>query len=52
MKTKPMYNGENLPRNVLINQCILVDVIFPDHFGQFLTMYTAFISMTGATDTW
>lgn len=51
MKMKPMYIVENFPGNILNNQCILVDVIFPNHFGQFPTMYICLISMACATDT-
>ena len=51
MKMKPMHMVENLSGNVLINQWILDDVIFPNHFGQFPTMYTCLISMASATDT-
>ena len=40
MKMKPMHIVENLPGNVLINQWILVDVIFPNHFGQFNSDFT------------
>ena len=36
---------------MLINQRILVDVIFLHHFGQFPTMYTSHISMVQATNT-
>ena len=51
MIMKPMYVVENLPGNILVNQWILVDVIFPNHSGQFPTMYTCLISMASATDT-
>ena len=51
MMMKPMYVVENLPGNILVNQWILVDVIFPNHFDQFPKMYTCFISMASATDT-
>ena len=51
MKMKPMYIVENFPGNILNNQCILVDVIFPNHFGQFPTMYICLTSMARATDT-
>ena len=35
---------------MLINQRILVDVIFLHHFGQFPTMYTSHISMVQVTN--
>ena len=31
MKIKPIYIVENLLRNILINQWISVDAIFPNH---------------------